>query len=507
MNSIRKKLTLSLLVALGVIWAISQGFVFHAIRKATISTFDQELEPVANDVRFYTSPRPPRREGPNPFQNDSPRPNNEERSALFQNAEPPPPPPDEDEFKGPEEYSQRAKLFSEAGSGLYFQIYSENIEESKRKSPSLGEYEIPLLVDPSEKPKFYDYTLPNGSTIRVMAENHRRFPGPRPGPGSRRDMGEWETILVGRDRSELDASINHYLLAFAVVGLIAALATIVIINYLLGHGLKPLNSLAKQVEKIDDQSLDARLQVSNTPEELVTITDRLNELLERLHESFERERRFSSDASHELRTPVAELRALSEVSLKWPASVTGDHFKTVLSISNRMESTLDGLLKLSRLDSNQVNLDYEPVDLTNLLANLRDRYSDDAKRKSIAIRSDLEPDLTIQTNPDLLALILNNLLSNLIEYAPNESAASIQLSSNLRTFTLSFSNAAPHLDAKDVKEIFQRFWRKDKSRTSSEHSGLGLSIAYSAAKALNLKLSADLSADQTIVFQISGPKA
>ncbi|MBC2606161.1 ATP-binding protein [Pelagicoccus albus] len=563
MKSIRSKLTLTLLVSMGLVWIVTQSFVYRAIESVTIQSFDQELESIEKDVSFFLRPvfgrfdRGPRDRGgmpPGPPSGGDSGPSfggpdfggpdfgRSGRSSQTQGGEvlaledqpllseqksdaPPPPPQESDDFSfGPAEFSQRAKMFSEKDSGLYFAVYKDGVVESK--SPSLGDYELPILENAGRR-TFWDYDLPNGDRVRVMATRSPSF-GP-PGDGFRNDEPSEEappsedvqeegfrndgpprdrerkiqTVVLARSRSELDASLKRYLYAFLGIGLCGAFATVALVNYLLGVGLKPLKKLAAQVETIDESNLDIRIATDDTPRELIPVNTCLNDLLKRLEQSFDRERRFSSDASHELRTPVAELTTLSEIAIKWPESAPSDGYEKVLGISKRMEMILDGLLKLARLDAGQVEKDCQPVDLTSLVQKIWKPHKKFADAKGITTTIDIPQGETLQTNADLFALILNTLFSNLSEYAPSSSEARIykkELESGICELVV--ENQAPELTSQDVEHMFERFWRRDFSRTGSNHSGLGLSIALASAKALNLKIKAELSLQQTLSFHV-----
>jgi two-component system sensor histidine kinase QseC len=114
--------------------------------------------------------------------------------------------------------------------------------------------------------------------------------------------------------------------------------------------LRPLSSLAKRAETIHASSLQLRFPTDNIPVELLPIAQRLNDLLARLEASFAREQRFSADVAHELRTPIAELRTLAEVALKWPDDVNQAALKEALNIALQMESVATGLMALARCD-------------------------------------------------------------------------------------------------------------------------------------------------------------
>ena len=147
------------------------------------------------------------------------------------------------------------------------------------------------------------------------------------------------------------------------MGVIAAGGAVLLVGTALNRGLKPLRDLERQTDAIDATTLDARFDPTDAPVELRPVYERLNDLIHRLETGFDRERRFSSDLAHEMRTPVAELKMLSEVALKWPDQAgAGTHAET-LDIARQLESMIESLLALARWESGEVSLQKETVDL------------------------------------------------------------------------------------------------------------------------------------------------
>ncbi len=139
------------------------------------------------------------------------------------------------------------------------------------------------------------------------------------------------------------------LLSFILLmALLAGLARISI-----NIGLKPLRQMAREVGSIGASNLDLRLTPTSQSQELNPITDRLNDLLERLEDAFDREKRFSGNVAHELRTPIAELRTLAEVGKEWPSErdMVEGFFSDLIELADDMERTVVNLLMLARLDA------------------------------------------------------------------------------------------------------------------------------------------------------------
>ena len=259
-----------------------------------------------------------------------------------------------------------------------------------------------------------------------------------------------------------------------MVGAVVLLATALVVTFAVRRGLAPLDDVGRQIE-----SASLQTKVSTGAAELRPVVDRLNQLLARLDEAFQRERRVSADIAHELRTPIAELRAMAEVpeAASWPDA---------LQIAKRMETLVAGLLALARHEAGHQELKREPVALAKLVDEI---WQPLASRRSLDVKIDVTG--TWKTDPTLLRLIIANLLENAVEY----STGTIRVAGN--DTRLEISNTVNGLTPEDLPKMFERFWRKEAARTNG-HCGLGLVLARSAATALGLKLEADMPAKQTL---------
>src|SRR5690606_30406849 len=110
-----------------------------------------------------------------------------------------------------------------------------------------------------------------------------------------------------------------------------------------GTGLRPLGRLTREVHEIDLDGARRRVTTSDLPAELAPVAGKLNELLERVESTFERERRFTSHAAHELRTPLAELKVMAELGLRWPDEMTPRHVEDMLEVVGELEALIDAL--------------------------------------------------------------------------------------------------------------------------------------------------------------------
>ena len=224
--------------------------------------------------------------------------------------------------------------------------------------------------------------------------------------------------------------------------------------------------------------------------------------MERLEESFEREKRFSADLAHELRTPIAELRMMSEVALRWPEQANSDQARETLEIAEQMQGIIESLLVLGRYENGQADLRPEPVDISGLGKACWKPFAGRAAEKNIKVNLEIPDTQTLESDPKLLRLIFTNLFSNATEYTPAEGVIDITGSSGMNGMVLRVSNTVSGIGPESVSHLFERFWRQDNARTDNNHSGLGLCLARTCSRALSLDLQAGLDQENRIVFNL-----
>jgi signal transduction histidine kinase len=454
MNSIRRHLTLSLLAGFAVLLGVGCGAIYVLARAALYREYDTGLR--ARALTMASLPKA-------------------EHGRI--------------EF----EFREQPALGGETNVTEFFQFYAEH-GGSLRRSRALGRNDLPAQFGTFAKPIYWDMKLPNGRPgrvlgVRFIARGEHEDPKreAKPAPGSI-GLG----LVLAADRSHLDETLRTLAFILAGVGLLALAATVGFVSVLLREGLAPLRNLASQTERIDASSLKTRLPTDHVPAELAPIVHRLNDLLSRLDASFERERRFSADLAHELRTPIAALRTLSEVSLKWSDSTDAESFQSVLEIAGQMQGMITRLLALARAEQKTLPIEPEPLGLANLVDALWEPLREKAARKRLGVRFEIPIEARIETDPGLFRGILVNLLTNAVEYSPAGGVIRVSFSTQAGQFALAVANTVHNLEPSDLPNLFQRFWRKDKARSDAEHSGLGLSLVKSFAELLGLELAAAL---------------
>jgi len=254
--------------------------------------------------------------------------------------------------------------------------------------------------------------------------------------------------------------------------------------FLARQSLAPIAAMASQTRSMGAANLHDRLVVKNMRDELGQLALSFNQLLERLEASFEQQRRFVADASHELRTPVAILRGETEVTLARDDRSSAEYRETLAVLrdeSQRLAHIVEDLFTLTRADAGQYPLNLRDAYLDELASQALVRARSLAAAKNITLKSSLEPDLPIRADEALLGRMLLNLLDNAIKYSPPNTTVELTCRREGDSYFLRIADQGEGIPHELRPRIFERFFRADKSRsraeTESGGAGLGLSIA------------------------------
>lgn len=387
--------------------------------------------------------------------------------------------------------------FARANRPEYFQVWHPDGSVLERsKSLAGGNLPAEPLAAGTRK-RFVDFIGPDGRDLRAIVT--RIVPAPdlddgfAPAPAAADKAAPRPTVMVAIERAELDSTLAHVLWALVGAALAMSVGVAAVVASVVRAGLAPLRAMGEAAASIDSQTLDYRFAAAGLPEELRPISLRFNDLLERVQEVVARERRFTADVAHELRTPVAELRLLAEVGLKWPtleADVARQSLQDTLDIAHRMESVVTSLLLLVRCQSAGLQLTTEAVDLKAALAEAWRGHLAEARDRGLEVEQDLPEGTTVMADRSMLVSMLANLCSNAAAHAPVQTAVMCAARRAGDSVHLRIENANPGLVAADLPCLWEPFWRKQASRTDSQHCGLGLSLvrAYARAMAVGLYL-------------------
>jgi two-component system OmpR family sensor kinase len=254
--------------------------------------------------------------------------------------------------------------------------------------------------------------------------------------------------------------------------------------FLARKSLAPVVAMSSQAGRISAENLHERLPVQNARDELGHLAASFNELLERVDQSFERQRRFMSDASHELRTPAAILRGESEVALS-RTERSAEEYRESLAVlhaeAQRLTQIVEDLFTLTRADAGQYPLSIQAFYLDELVAECTHAARSLALAKQITLTCEMPEELPIRADETLLRRMILNLLDNAIKYTPAKGRVTLTCERAGSEYALSVTDSGPGIPLELQQRVFERFFRADNARTRSENddggAGLGLSIA------------------------------
>jgi heavy metal sensor kinase len=260
--------------------------------------------------------------------------------------------------------------------------------------------------------------------------------------------------------------------------------SVLIGHFLVGRTLQPVDAIVEEVEAISDgRSLHRRLMEPTSRDELARLTDTLNAMLARLERSFASLRRFTADASHELKTPLTVLRSGIERAIthpKAPVEVMEVLEETLVEV-NRMAELVDALLTLARADEGRAPLHLEPVELEDILSEVSEtaNFLGEQAKVSVAVSAPPRPCM-IAVDRDRIRQLLMNLLSNAIKYTPQGGSVAIDCSRAPGQVVLSVRDTGVGISPGDLPHVFDRFWRADQARSrTGQRPGAGLGLAIS----------------------------
>ncbi len=285
-------------------------------------------------------------------------------------------------------------------------------------------------------------------------------------------------VAEARDaRDEIATSVARSVLLPLLVAL-PLLA--VLLWWAVASGLRPLRSLGAQVARRDPDNL-ARIDAQSPPAEVAPLVSGLNHLFERVAHSLGRERRFTADAAHELRTPIAALRTQAQVAQRASDDATRTHaLLQVIAGCDRAARLVDQMLTLARLDPARAPGPAVHGDVTAIARGVLADLAPAALDKSVDVELDAAGAAEVAGDPDLLAIMLRNLVDNAIRYSAAGSRVVVSVMNRARAVELRVTDSGPGVPADERERLGERFYRG--LGTSESGSGLGLSIVRRIAE-------------------------
>lgn len=287
-------------------------------------------------------------------------------------------------------------------------------------------------------------------------------------------------IIAARDGEPLRRTLTA-LGIILLVGLGCALGLAAAGGYVLaGRALAPVGAMAAKAQSITADKLSERLPVYNPNDELGSLASAFNNALTHLEDSFDRLRRFTSDASHELRTPLAAMRSVGEVALRDGVDDASrrEAISSMLEEVERLTLLVDSLLTLTRADAGTAALSFAQADITELANDAAESIRVLADEKSIELAVHTHEEVLANVDAATFKQAIVNLLDNAVKYTPEHGRVAISVAQEKDNCIIEVTDTGPGIPQEDRSRVFERFYRGDKSRTRKTGGvGLGLAIA------------------------------
>ena len=303
-------------------------------------------------------------------------------------------------------------------------------------------------------------------------------------------LGKTYTLVILQSLHQQQEMLEEVTATFAWVIPIAIVLASAGGYFLARKSLAPVVAMSTQAGRIGAANLHERLAVQNDRDELGHLAQSFNGLLDRLSQSFERQRRFMADASHELRTPVAILRGEAEVALSQQARSLEEYRESLGVLhqeAERLTHIVEDLFTLTRADAGQYPLQPRDFYLDELIAECVHSARTLALAKKICLNLEEASESPIHADESLLRRMILNLLDNAIKYTPEGGSVSVTCRRAGKEYALSITDTGGGIPADLQPRIFERFFRADKARSRTENdgggAGLGLSISRWIAEA------------------------
>lgn len=317
------------------------------------------------------------------------------------------------------------------------------------------------------------------------------------------------TVVYSAPAAEYDRVLRWLAAALtgcgAAAGAVAALAA----ARLARMALRPLSQTADAIGSIDESRLDRRIDAAALPAELRPMAERLNEMVARLQEAFERRRRFLADASHELRTPVAALITTMEVALRRPRpeAELSEAMRTCLAEARHMRELVQALLRHVRAEDRAGEEPPQLIDAGQLLNECARLTGPLAAARQVRLIPPTAGQAQVRAEPGRLRSVVLNLVSNAIEYNRPGGMVEMSARADAGSIEIVVKDDGPGIAPNHLPNLFLPFYRATATRGADGHLGLGLSLVDSHVKAMGGECCVETTVGVGTTFRVRLPAA
>ncbi|MBI4543692.1 MAG: HAMP domain-containing protein [Gemmatimonadetes bacterium] len=305
--------------------------------------------------------------------------------------------------------------------------------------------------------------------------------------------------------------LRQVLLLLLGVATVVSGGTFVGAWWLAGRAVRPVHEVIDQAEAIEAGTLERRISAYADSREYQRLVQVLNTMLERLAAAFEAQRRFTADASHELRSPLTALRGELELARRRPRSP--EEYERVMDSAleevQRLSRVAEDLLTLARSDAGALEVRATPTDLAACAREVAERLGQQAQAKHIELTVDAGEAVAANVDEHLVRQMVWNLLSNAIKFTPAGGQVAVRVGTRNGSPVLEVADTGPGIPAEALPRVFDRFYQSDPARTpggSASGTGLGLAIVRALAEAHGARVEAANLNGGGAVFRIRFPQ-
>lgn len=312
-------------------------------------------------------------------------------------------------------------------------------------------------------------------------------------------------ILIANDNNLISAMIQSAFILFPLLVIIAALGG----YFITKKAFQPVVSIRQAAESITEgKDLSKRIQLPKSKDEIYNLAETINLMLIRLEQSFESEKQFTSDASHELRTPVAVINSNCEYALEH-ANTPEEYIECLEAISrqtNKMSKLISNLLTITRIDQGTTKLEFEHTNLSDLVKMICEEQVS-IHPESIALTTAIDDSVFGNVDRSMFTRLTVNLIENAYQYGKEKGHIYISLTENKNTIVLTVQDDGIGIPENELENIWQRFYQINSSRTNQKGSmGLGLSMVKQIADLHHGTIALSSTLNTGSIFTLKFPK-
>jgi len=292
-------------------------------------------------------------------------------------------------------------------------------------------------------------------------------------------------LQLGYSTSRIEDALELLIQALLVIAPLAIIVAALTGYLLAGRALQPVADITRLASQIDGEDLESRLNLDLPNDELGRLARTFDLMLDRIDLAFQRQRQFTGDAAHELRTPIAFMRSQVDLALHRPR--TADDYQEALQEIDldleRLTGLVNSLLTLARSDAGKLPVERAQIDLAELVGMIVEQFTPIAIDASITLVNDATMTL-VSIDSDLIVQLLVNLVDNAIAHSPCGGTVSVGCRVENMGARIWVEDSGPGIPAEDRERVFDRFYRVDTGRDRSRGgAGLGLSICRAIVEA------------------------